>query len=50
MEGRHELHTTSYVLVDYVIFEVMRRLRLDHAFCFDEHFVSQGLRVLPSGR
>ena len=34
-------------LVDCVSFEAMRRLRLDHAFCFDPHFADQGFRALP---
>jgi predicted nucleic acid-binding protein len=34
-------------LVDCVSFEVMRRLHLDHAFCFDAHFAKQGIRLLP---
>jgi predicted nucleic acid-binding protein len=50
LEARQGLLTNSYVLVDCVSFGVMRRLHLDHAFCFDAHFASQGLRVLPSGR
>ncbi len=34
-------------LVDCVSFEVMRRLELDTAFCFDPHFADQGFRVTP---
>ena len=34
-------------LVDCVSFEVMRRLHLNTAFCFDLHFAEQGFRVLP---
>jgi predicted nucleic acid-binding protein len=34
-------------LVDCVSFEVMRRLHLNTAFCFDPHFAEQGFRVLP---
>lgn len=34
-------------LVDCVSFEVMQRLRLNEAFCFDPHFSEQGHRVLP---
>lgn len=37
-------------LVDCVSFEAMRRLHLDYAFCFDEHFSEQGVRVLPDHR
>ena len=35
-------------LADCVSFEVMRRLELDAAFCFDPHFSDQGFRVTPS--
>ncbi len=35
-------------LVDCASFEAMRRLDLDHAFCFDRHFAQQGFHVLPS--
>jgi len=37
----------SLSLVDIVSFEVMRRLDLTHAFCFDVHFAEQGFHVLP---
>ncbi len=33
-------------LVDCVSFEVMRRLGLNRAFCFDSHFDEQGFEVL----
>jgi uncharacterized protein len=33
-------------LVDCVSFELMRRLGLDTAFAFDEHFEQQGFRTL----
>jgi predicted nucleic acid-binding protein len=35
-------------LVDCVSFEVMRRLDLDRAFCFDPHFAEQGFGVVPA--
>jgi predicted nucleic acid-binding protein len=35
-------------LVDCVSFEVMRRLDVDRAFCFDPHFAKQGFAVLPA--
>jgi uncharacterized protein len=35
-------------LVDCVSFEVMRRLAVDRAFCFDPHFAEQGFNVLPA--
>jgi|SRR5271157_801276 len=34
-------------LVDCVSFEAMRRLQIDHVFCFDHHFAQQGFQVLP---
>jgi len=33
-------------LVDCISFETMRRLGLDTAFAFDQHFVEQGFRCL----
>jgi len=35
-------------LVDCVSFEIMRRIRIDTAFCFDPHFAEQGFLVLPA--
>ncbi len=35
-------------LVDCVSFEIMRRLDIDTAFTFDEHFSGQGFRMVPS--
>ncbi|MCX7029431.1 MAG: PIN domain-containing protein [Spirochaetes bacterium] len=35
-------------LIDCVSFEVMRRLDLDSAFCFDPHFAEQGFAVVPA--
>ena len=35
-------------LVDCVSFELMRRLDVDRAFCFDPHFAEQGFTVLPA--
>jgi len=35
-------------LVDCVSFELMRRLAVDRAFCFDPHFAEQGFEVLPA--
>ncbi|OHD73731.1 MAG: hypothetical protein A2177_06260 [Spirochaetes bacterium RBG_13_68_11] len=35
-------------LVDCVSFELMRRLDVDRAFCFDPHFAEQGFAVLPT--
>lgn len=40
--GRRQLS-----LVDYVSFEVMRRLGLDQAFAFDPDFEAQGFTCLP---
>jgi predicted nucleic acid-binding protein len=37
-------------LVDCVSFEAMRRLHLDNAFCFDEHFREQGIHVMPGNK
>jgi len=37
----------SLSLVDCASFATMRRLRIDSAFTFDEHFKEQGFRVLP---
>ena len=37
-------------LVDCVSFEVMRRLDLDTAFCFDPHFSIQGFSVVPESK
>jgi predicted nucleic acid-binding protein len=34
-------------LVDIVSFEVMRRLHVNHAFCFDPHYGEQGFATLP---
>jgi predicted nucleic acid-binding protein len=34
-------------LVDCVSFEIMRTLRLDTAFAFDDHFSQQGFRCIP---
>jgi predicted nucleic acid-binding protein len=34
-------------MVDCVSFEVMRRLGIDRAFCFDPHFAQQGFHVRP---
>jgi len=33
--------------VDCVSFEAMRRLGIDHVFCFDQHFSEQGFHVVP---
>lgn len=33
--------------VDLVSFEVMRRLRIDRAFAFDQDFAEQGFEVVP---
>lgn len=35
-------------LVDCASFESMRRFRINHAFCFDSHFIRQGFQVLPA--
>jgi predicted nucleic acid-binding protein len=35
-------------LVDCVSFEVMRRIGIEHVFCFDPHFTEQGFHALPS--
>jgi len=35
-------------LVDCVSFEAMRRLGIEHVFCFDPHFAKQGFHALPS--
>ena len=35
-------------IVDCVSFELMRRLDLDRAFCFDPHFAEQGFAVVPA--
>ncbi len=35
-------------LVDCVSFELMRRLDVDRAFCFDPHFTEQGFTVSPA--
>ena len=35
-------------LVDCVSFDLMRRLDVDRAFCFDPHFAEQGFTVLPA--
>ena len=43
VSGRRELS-----LVDCVSFEAMRRLDLNDAFCFDNHFAEQGIRTIPS--
>ncbi len=40
--GRRDLS-----LVDCVSFELMRRLRVDTAFTFDENFRQQGFRLIP---
>jgi predicted nucleic acid-binding protein len=35
-------------LVDCASFEVMHRLGIENAFCFDPHFIEQGFAVLPA--
>jgi predicted nucleic acid-binding protein len=34
-------------LVDWVSFELMRRLRLEAAFAFDRNFAGQGFATVP---
>lgn len=43
----HDAARRSLSLVDVVSSEVMRRLDLTQAFCFDLHFAEQGFHVLP---
>lgn len=33
--------------VDFVSFELMRRLRIERAFAFDRDFAEQGFEVVP---
>lgn len=38
---------TTFVVIDRVSFEIMRRSGIGRAFCFDLHFAQEGFEVVP---